>query len=79
MPLDHYGHTAKFMITFLLSYVLEIALGLLFWYGLLTLLSRRDEQAYLRLVPYQFTLGYLAVGFGLWRTYVAVNTWGNLT
>jgi hypothetical protein len=62
---DRLGHVTIFTITVLLSVALEIALGLLFGYALLTLLTRRGEQVRLSLVPYQITLGYLAVALGV--------------
>ena len=65
LSLDRLGHVTIFMITVLLSDALEIALGLLFGYALLTLLTRRGEQVRLSLVPYQITLGYLAVALGV--------------
>jgi hypothetical protein len=61
---DRLGHVTIFTITTLLSDVLIIALGLLFGYALLTLLTTRGEQVRLSLVPYQITLGNLAIVLG---------------
>jgi hypothetical protein len=63
--LDRLGHATIFTITVLLSVALEIALGLLFGYALLTLLTTRGEQVRLSLVPYQITLGNLAMALGV--------------
>jgi hypothetical protein len=60
--------------TIALSGALEFALGLLLGFALLTkfLLSRnaeamrRGEQVRLSLVPYQTTLGYVAIVLGIW-------------
>jgi hypothetical protein len=60
--------------TFAASGALEFVLGLLLGFALLTkyLLSRnaeamrRGEQMRLSLVPYQTTLGYLAIVLGVW-------------
>jgi hypothetical protein len=49
----------------LLSVALKIALGLLFGYALLTLLTKHGEQARFSLVPYQITLGNLAMALGV--------------
>jgi hypothetical protein len=68
------GYVPIWWITFAASGALQFALGLLLGYALLTkfLLSRnaeamrRGEQVRLSLVPYQTTLGYLAIVLGLW-------------
>jgi hypothetical protein len=65
LSLDRLGQVTIFTITVLLSDALEIALGLLFGYALLALLTKRGEQVRLSLVPYQITLGYLAVALGV--------------
>jgi hypothetical protein len=65
LPLDRLGHATIFTITALLSDALKIALGLLFGYALLTLLTTRGEQVRLSLVPYQITLGNLAMALGV--------------
>jgi hypothetical protein len=74
LHLDWLGYLPVWWATFALSGALEFALGLLLGYALLTkyLLSRnaeamkRGEQVRLSLVPYQTTLGYLAIGLGAW-------------
>jgi hypothetical protein len=74
LHLDWLGYAPIWWITFASSGVLEFALGLLLGYALLTkfLLSRnaeamkRGEQVRLSLVPYQTTLGYLAIVLGVW-------------
>jgi hypothetical protein len=65
LPLDRLGHATIFTITALLSDALKIALGLLFGCALLTLLTTRGEQVRLSLVPYQITLGNLAMALGV--------------
>jgi hypothetical protein len=62
---DRLGHATIFTITALLSDVLKIALGLLFGYALLMLLTARGERVRLSLVPYQITLGNLAIALGV--------------
>jgi hypothetical protein len=74
LHLDLLRYAPIWWITFALSGALEFTLGLLLGYALLTkfLLSRnaeamkRGEQVRLSLVPYQTTLGYLAIILGIW-------------
>jgi hypothetical protein len=74
LHLDLLRYAPIWWITLAGSGALEFALGLLLGYALLTkfLLSRnaeamkRGEQVRLSLVPYQTTLGYLAIMLGLW-------------
>jgi hypothetical protein len=64
--LDRISHEPVLWITFALSSALQIALGLLFGYALLIPLTTRSEQARLSLIPYQITLGNLAIALGAW-------------
>jgi hypothetical protein len=69
-------------MTIALSGALEFALGLLFvGYPLLMQLTKRGEQVRLSLVPYQFTLGTLAIalGFLLWTAPDTVMVMGLIT
>ena len=74
LTLNLLSYAPLWWITFASSGVLEFALGLLLGYALLTkyLLSRnaeamrRGEQVRLSLVPYQTTLGYVAIVLGIW-------------
>jgi hypothetical protein len=74
LHLSWIGSVPIWWFTFALGGALEFALGLLLGYALLTkyLLSRnaeamaRGEQVRLSLVPYQTTLGYLAIVLGVW-------------
>jgi hypothetical protein len=74
LHLDWIGYVPIWWITFALTGALEFAIGLLLGYALLTkyLLSRnaeatrRGEQMRLTLVPYQTTLGYVAIVLGMW-------------
>jgi hypothetical protein len=74
LHLNWLGYVPIWWATFALSGALEFALGLLLGFALLTkyLLSRnaeamrRGEQVRLSLVPYQTTLGYIAIVLGIW-------------
>jgi hypothetical protein len=74
LHLNWLGYVPIWWATFAASGVLEFALGLLLGFALLTkyLLSRnaeamrRGEQVRLSLVPYQTTLGYIAILLGIW-------------
>ena len=74
LHLDWLEYAPIWWATFASSGAPEFALGLLLGYALLTkyLLSRnaaamnRGEQVRLNLVPYQTTLGYLAIVLGAW-------------
>ncbi len=72
LPLDRISHEPVLWITFALSSALQIALGLLFGYALLIALTTRSEQVQLSLVPYQITLGNLAIALGAWIVCVLV-------
>jgi hypothetical protein len=74
LHLDWIAHAPIWWFTFASSGALGFALGLLLGFALLTkyLLRRnaeamkRGEQVRLSLVPYQTTLGYLAIILGIW-------------
>jgi ABC-type Na+ efflux pump permease subunit len=74
LHLSWLGSIPIWWVTFAATGALEFALGLLLGFALLTkyLLSRnaealrRGEQVRLSLVPYQTTLGYVAIVLGIW-------------
>ena len=80
LHLNWIGYIPIWWITYALTGALEFTLGLLLGYALLTkyLLSRseeatrRGEQMRQNLVPYQTTLGYAAIGLGVWAILAAI-------
>lgn len=74
LHLEWIGYIPIWWLTFALSGVLEFTLGLLLGHALITkyLLSRsegatrRGDQLHQNLLPYQVTLGYAAIVFGVW-------------
>jgi hypothetical protein len=72
LHLDWLRYGPIWWITFALSGALEFALGVLFGYALLMLLTKRGEQVRLSLVPYEITLGNLAIALGFFLIFLAL-------
>jgi hypothetical protein len=74
LNLNWFTHVPIWWLTYVATGALIAALGLLLGYALLTkfVLShsaeavRRGEQLRLGIVPYQVTLGYVAIVLGIW-------------